>query len=102
VRFFNEATFVPPADGHLKAVTILGMSTQHLGDKAKELGRGKNIAFRGEILKALREVKYRNAHGMYGAASQAVEDLEFMVGRIPGFDLKPALKQGQPRKRNSK
>lgn len=54
MRFFNEAQFAPPTDDYTKTVTILDMSTQHLDDRAKELGRGKNIAFRGEILKALR------------------------------------------------
>ena len=64
------------------------MSTQYLNDRAKELGKGKNIFCRGEIAKALREVKYRHDHDMYGAASKAIEDLEFLVSRISSCNPK--------------
>jgi hypothetical protein len=66
-----------------------GMGTQYLNDRAKELGQGKNIFCVGEIAKALREVKYRHDHDMYGAASKAIEDLEFLVSRIPSCNPKP-------------
>jgi hypothetical protein len=46
------------------------MNTQYLDARAKELGKGKNIFCRGEIAKALKEVKYRHDHDMYGAASK--------------------------------
>jgi hypothetical protein len=85
-----------------KPVTIPDMSTQYLDDRAKELRQGKNIFCRSEIAKALREVKYRHDHEMYGAASKAIEDLEFLVSRIPACNPKPALKQGPPHKRDSK
>ena len=65
------------------------MSTQYLDARAKELGKGKNIFCRGEIAKALKEVKYRHDHDMYGAASKAIEDLEFVVSRIPACNPKP-------------
>jgi len=78
------------------------MSAKYLDDRAKELGQGKNVFCRGEIAKALREVKYRHDHEMYGAASKAIEDLEFLVSRIPAGNPKPDLKQGPPHKRGSK
>ena len=67
------------------------MSTQDLDDKAKELRQGKNILCRTGITNALREVKYRHDHEMYGAAgkSKAIEDLEFLVSRIPDCNPKP-------------
>ena len=66
-----------------------GMSAKYLDDRAKELKQGKNVFCRGEIAKALREVKYRHDHEMYGAASKAIEDLEFLVSRIPACNPKP-------------
>ena len=68
------------------------MSSQYLDDRAKELKQGKNIFCRGEIAKALREVKYRQDHEMYGAASKAIEDLEFLVSRIPACNPNSKLK----------
>jgi hypothetical protein len=65
------------------------MSTQDLNDKAKQLRRGKNILCRTGITNALREVKYRRDHQMYGKAKEAVEDLEFLVSRIPACNPKP-------------
>jgi predicted RNA-binding Zn ribbon-like protein len=78
------------------------MSSQYLDDRAKELKQGKNIFCRSEIAKALREVKYRHDREMYGAASKAIEDLEFLVSRIPACNPNSKLKQGPPRRRNSK
>src|ERR1700730_1088701 len=70
------------------------MSVKYLDARAKELKQGKNIFCRGEIAKALREVKYRHDHEMYGAASKAIEDLEFLVSRIPACNPNSKLKQG--------
>ena len=72
-----------------KPVTIPGMGTQYLDDRAKELKQGKNVFCCGEIAKALREVKYRHDHEMYGTATKAIEDLEFLVSRIPACHPKP-------------
>jgi hypothetical protein len=79
-----------------------GMSTQDLDDKAKELKQGRNIFCRKGIADALREVKYRRNHEMYGKAKEAVEDFELLVSRIPACNPKPKLKQGPQRQRNSK
>ena len=66
------------------------MSAKYLDDRAKELKQGKNVFCRGEIAKALREVKYRHDHEMYGTATtKAIEDLEFLVSRIPACHPKP-------------
>jgi hypothetical protein len=65
------------------------VSAKYLDDRAKELRKGKNIFCRGEIAKALKEVKYRHDHGMYEAASKAIEDLEFLVSRISACNPKP-------------
>ena len=65
------------------------MGTQYLDDRVKELRKGKNRLCRGEIAKALKEVKYRHDHNMYEAASKAVEDLEFLISRIPACNPKP-------------
>ena len=67
------------------------MNTQYLDARAKELGKGKNAFCRNEIAKALKEVKYRQDHDMYEAASKATEDLEFLVSRIPACNPKPKL-----------
>ena len=72
-----------------------GMSIKYLDARAKELGQGKNIFCRGEIAKALKEVKYRHDHDMYGAASKAIEDLEFLVSRIPACNPKPIKPSAQ-------
>jgi hypothetical protein len=65
------------------------MNTQYLDDRAKVLRKGKNVSCRDGIAKALKEVKYRHDHDMYGAASKAIEDLEFLVSRIPACNPKP-------------
>jgi hypothetical protein len=77
------------------------MSTQDLDDRAKELKQGKNIFCRRGIADALREVKYRRNHAMYGKANEAIEDLEILVSRIPTCNPTPKLKQGLQRQRNS-
>src|ERR1700687_1117696 len=79
-----------------------GMSTQDLDDKAKELRQGKNILCRTGITNALREVKYRCDHEMYGKAKESVEDLELLVRRIPACNPTPKLKRGPSRQRSSK